>query len=89
MEIRILEETKERLKIEVQGEDHTFCNILKKELWNGKNVKIAGYQIAHPLIGNPVIIVESDKDPKKALLDAVERLQNKNKELLKLVKKLA
>ena len=88
MDVKILEETKERLKIEIQGEDHTLANILRKELWNDKNIKIAGYHLEHPLIGNPVLIVESDKDPKKAVFEAIERLRKKNKEMLELVKKL-
>ena len=88
MDIKILEETKERLKIEIIGEDHTLSNILRKELWNDKSVKVAGYRIEHPMVGSPILLVESDKDAKKALFDAVNRLRQKHKELLELVKKL-
>ncbi|MBW2977652.1 DNA-directed RNA polymerase subunit L, partial [Candidatus Woesearchaeota archaeon] len=60
MKVNIVEETKNKIVIELKGETHTFCNALKKELWNDKHVKIAGYNIAHPLVGVPKIVVETD-----------------------------
>ena len=75
MELNILEEKKNALKFELRGEDHSFCNLLKDELWNDKHVKVATYNIKHPLIGIPMFIVETDgKDPKKVLDDAGKRL---------------
>ena len=75
MELKILEEKKNKLVVELDGETHSFCNALKKELWNDKSVKSAGYNIEHPLVGIPKIVVETDgKDPKKALIDAAGRL---------------
>jgi DNA-directed RNA polymerase subunit L len=92
MEIKVLEDKKNKLIIELIGETHAFCNALKKELWNDKGIKVAGYNIEHPLVGNPKIIVETDgkKAPKKALIDAAERLKkgfdSLRKEFLKSVK---
>ena len=81
MELNILESTKTRLKFEIKGEGHTFCNALRKELWQGKNVEIAGYSIEHSLVTEPVFVIETDKeDPKKLLLEATTRLQKKNKD---------
>lgn len=76
MELNILEDKKNKLILEVKGETHTFCNTLKKELWNDENVKAAGYNIDHPFVGVPKIIVETNTNttPKKALLDACKRL---------------
>ncbi len=89
MEIKVIESTKKRIVFELPGTDHTFCNGLKKELWNDKNIKVSAYNIEHPLIGIPKFIVETDdKEPKKALSDAVKRLQKKNKEFLDLAKKI-
>ena len=83
MEIKVLEEKKNKLIIELKGETHAFCNALKKELWNDKSVKAAGYNIEHPLVGIPKIVIETDgKDPKKALIDAAGRLK-KSFDLLK------
>ena len=83
MEINVLEEKKNKLIVEVRGETHTFCNALRKELWNDKHVKTAGYNIEHPLSGIPRIVVETDGDktPRKALVDAAERLKKSFDEL--------
>lgn len=87
MEINILEETKNRIKFEIKGESHTFCNALRSELWNDKNVEFAGYHIAHPLVSEPVMILEtSGETPRKALDNAVERLKDKIKDMQKLTK---
>jgi DNA-directed RNA polymerase subunit L len=89
MEINVLEHTKTKLRLEVKGEDHTFLNILKTELYNDKSVKYAGYRIAHVHVGTPELILETEgKDPKKVLLDAVSRIKKVNKELLSQFKKI-
>lgn len=77
MKLKILEEKKNRIVVEIKGETHTFCNALRKELWNDPHVKIAGYNISHPYVGVPKIVVETDSSetPKKALTDAAKRLQ--------------
>ncbi len=88
MELKVLEHSKNKLKIEMKGEDHTFCNALKEELWNDKDVKAAGYFIENPIMTQPVFIIESSGEPKKALAEAIERLQKQNKELKSLFGKL-
>ncbi|MBI2541812.1 DNA-directed RNA polymerase subunit L [Candidatus Woesearchaeota archaeon] len=80
MEVKILDDKKNRLTIEVKGVDHTLCNSIKSELWNDKHVKIAAYSIRHPQISVPQMIVETDgeESPKNALINAVERLHKNN-----------
>jgi DNA-directed RNA polymerase II subunit RPB11 len=80
MEIRILDDKKNKLLIEVKGVDHTLCNILQTELWNDKHVKTATYSIRHPQISVPQMVVETDgeESPKNALINAVQRLQKTN-----------
>jgi DNA-directed RNA polymerase subunit L len=73
---------------ELRGTDHTFCNALKQELWNDETVKVAAYNIAHPLVGVPKFIVESSGDVKEALLGASSRLQKRNKEFVAAFQKL-
>ncbi len=76
MEIKIIEEKKNKIIFEIKGEGHTLCNALRKELWQDDKVKIAAYDIAHPQVGEPRFILEtSGEDPKKALQAAVKRLQ--------------
>lgn len=76
MEFKIIEEKKNKLVFELVGESHTFCNSLKRELWNDDAVKASGYTIPHPLVGTPRFVIETTgKEPKKALADAAKRLQ--------------
>jgi len=82
MKIDIVEKKKDRMVISIDGEDHTFCAALKKELWNDKHVKAAGYHIDHPLIGKPRIVVETDgEDPIKCIESACKRLDKQFDEL--------
>lgn len=79
MELNILEETKDKMKIEVRGVDHTFCNALKSQLWEEKGVTVAGYRIDHPQRGVPTLIVETDgkTKPRDAFITSAKAL-NKN-----------
>jgi len=80
MEIKILDDKKNKLIAEVKGADHTLCNALKTELWSDKHVKIATYSIRHPQISMPQMVVETDgeESPRNALINAVERLHKIN-----------
>ena len=76
MEVKILNETKKSIKFEVKGVDHTFCNLLKDELWSVEGVTAAGYRIEHPQTGVPTFIVETDGKlaPKDALKKAASNM---------------
>lgn len=89
MELKFIEDTKYKVIVDIKGSGHSFANALKKELWNDKDVKISAYNVEHPLIGVPRLIVEtSSKDARKAILAAVERLKKQNTALATKVKKL-
>ena len=75
MEFTIVEDKKNKMIFELKGETHTFCNILKEELLQDKNVKIASYDLTHPLVGVPRFLLETKGiETKKALLDAAKRV---------------
>ena len=82
MELEILEKDKNKIKFKIKGEDDTFCNMLRKELWEDKDTEIAGYNIGHSLKDEIIFVLHSKKDPIKALNNAVEGLKKKNKEFL-------
>ncbi len=91
MELKIINETKNKLELEIKGETHTFCNFLKSELWNDPHVKVAAYRIEHPIVGIPRLLVETDgkETPRKALAAAIKRLEtqlNKFKQEAKKIK---
>ncbi len=83
MEINVLEESKNKLVVEIKGESHALCNAIKSELWKNKKVKTTGYNIAHPLVGVPKLIIESNSDPKKLLVDAVKSVKKDADDFLK------
>ncbi len=82
MEITVVEESKDKLVVEIKGEGHGFVNALKKELNENKNVKAAGYNIDHPLVGVPKLIIHG-KEPKKQLAEAAKSLKKQSAEFLK------
>ncbi|MCF7859906.1 MAG: DNA-directed RNA polymerase subunit L [Candidatus Cloacimonetes bacterium] len=90
MEITILEDKKNRFVFELQGVDHTFCNILKDNLREVKDVSIAAYNISHPLVGIPKFIVETKASlaPKAAIKTALKNMKASDKKLATLFKKL-
>ena len=89
MQIKVHESTKKRMVFELLGTDHTFCNALKKELWNDSSVRAAAYKVEHPLIGVPRFIVETNgqKEAKAVLKAATARLKKHNKDFIGLFKK--
>ena len=90
MEVKILEQAKDFIKVELVGEDHTLANVLRDELNNDSHVVVSGYKRDHPLVGSPVLIVKTDgkEDPRKAVDACVTRLKKKNSELLTQIKKI-
>ncbi len=75
VEIDFIEDKKTRLVFQLKNQSPTMCIVLKEELWNDDHVKVAGFSKRHPLIGIPTMIVETDgEDPRKVLQHAVQRL---------------
>jgi len=82
MQVKVLQKTKNELKIEIVGEDHTFCNLLQNVLLQDKNVEIAGYDQPHPLIRSSIVYVRTKRDvsPEKTMLSALANIKDLNKE---------
>jgi DNA-directed RNA polymerase subunit L len=75
MDIKILEEKKNRLVFNIEGDGATIANMLKKELWNDEHTKAAGFSVDHPLINIPTFVLETDgTDPKKTVSAAIKRI---------------
>ena len=84
MELKIVEDKKTKVVLEIRGEDHTFVNALTDELWNDDSVKVAAYRIDHPLIGVPTLIVETSGKPASEVLSkAAQRLGKDAEKLVK------
>jgi len=82
MEVKVLQKTRNELKIEIVGEDHTFCNLLQSVLLRDKNVEIAGYDQPHPLIRSSIVYVRTKRDvsPEETVLSALSNIKDLNKE---------
>jgi len=80
VKIKVLKKTQNELKIEIEGAEHGFCNLLQKMLLEEKNVDMAGYDIPHPLASNPVIYVrmKGAEKPEDALTKAAEKAREQN-----------
>lgn len=89
MEVKILREGKNMIELQIEGETHTLCNILKEELKNDSKVKIAAYKVEHPLVGVPTLFVETDgsETPKQAISKAISKLSSKADDLKKMLAK--
>ena len=84
MKIKILKREKNELKFELEGEGHTFCNLLQKALLESKDVEMAGYNIPHPLAANPIVYVRTKgkKAPEKVLIEVAEKMKEMQKEFM-------
>ncbi|MGM5482038.1 MAG: RpoL/Rpb11 RNA polymerase subunit family protein [Nanobdellota archaeon] len=89
MKLNPIEKTKNKIIIEIQGENHTLCNALKEELYSDDTVKNAGYFIEHPTVGVPTMVVETKQggDAIKSIQEACTRLKRKNTSFLKAFEK--
>ena len=82
MEVKVLSKSKNELRLEIVGEDHTFCNLLQNVLLQDKNVELAGYDQPHPLIRTSIVYLKTKREvsPEKTLLSALSSIQVLNKE---------
>jgi len=81
MKIKVLEKSGNELRMEIEGEGHSFCNALQKVLLDEETIDVAGYSIPHPLTANPVVFVRTLKGrPETALRSAAEKLQKKTRQ---------
>lgn len=85
MKINILSKTKNEMKFEIEGEGHTFCNLLQHALLEDKSVEMAGYDIRHPLVAKPIfqVRIREGRSPEKVLFKALEKIGQDISEFLK------
>jgi DNA-directed RNA polymerase subunit L len=81
LKVKVLKKTENELKLEIEGADHGFCNLLQKNLLEDEAVELAGYDVPHPLASNPVLYLRTKKGfkPSDALRKAAEKAREANK----------
>lgn len=72
--MKYIKQDPEHYVLEITGESHTICNILRKRLMTQEEVSAAAYDITHPLIGQPEFEVVSS-NPKESLITASETVK--------------
>ncbi len=84
MKLKFIEHKQNEVRLEIG--DLTICEMLRKELWEDKSIIQASYTRKHPT-ENPVLHLQTEgKSAKKALQDAIKRLEKKNEDLVKTFK---
>jgi len=84
LKVKVLKRAKNELKLEVEGEGHTFCNLLQNVLLEDKDVEIAGYDLPHPLSSAPIIYIRMrrEKMPEKTLVKALDKIKERTDDFL-------
>ncbi|MCU0632379.1 MAG: DNA-directed RNA polymerase subunit L [Methanolinea sp.] len=83
MNIKILELKKDKVKLLIQGEGHTFMNVLTEEILKDPDVDVAKYLIKFQF-SDPELLVTTNgrKGPLDAITDACRRISGSCSELL-------
>jgi len=83
MKLKLLEKKAGEMKIEIEGEAHTFCNLLQRMLLEDSDVEFAGYDISHPLVSKSVLYLrmKGKKKPEDALKEAAKKISDEAMEL--------
>ena len=81
MKLVVLENDPKKMVLEVQGETHTFLNLLRENAWEAGS-KQASYMIEHPYLSEPKMIIRAD-NPKKVLDAAAHMIIDQAKEFEK------
>ena len=89
MRVKFLKRTPNELKIRIEGEGHTLCNLLQKTLLEDDTIEMAGYDVPHPLVDSAIVYVHTKgrRRPETAVKEATEKILTRNKDFRKSFKK--
>lgn len=86
MKIEIIKREENLLEFYLDGEDHTFANLLNEVLHENKHVTFAGYTIEHPVLmaRKPKFRVTTDGKvaPEQALEEAAQKIFDRARAVL-------
>lgn len=72
--MKYLKDEENDVIMEITGETHTICNILRKRLMAQEEISAAAYDITHPLIGQPEFEVVGT-NPKESIITVCENIK--------------
>jgi DNA-directed RNA polymerase subunit L len=78
MRVTVLKRTGNELRLEIEGEGHSFCGVIQSALLRDASVDYSGYYIDHPLEARPELYLRTKggNKPEDALLKAVDALKS-------------
>ncbi|MGC8538827.1 MAG: RpoL/Rpb11 RNA polymerase subunit family protein [Candidatus Micrarchaeia archaeon] len=80
MQVKVIEDTKDSLILEIEGADRSAAELVKEKLLENDNVKFAAVVKEHPEVGNPKLVIKGER-LKQALSKAVGEAEDEVKEL--------
>jgi DNA-directed RNA polymerase subunit L len=83
MHLHVVEDQKERLKVELEGETETITSMIAKEAWQHGD---AAAVRDHPFMANPAIVIKG-KNPKSILKKGAVAAEEKCEEFIEEFKK--
>ena len=86
MEVKLVEENKEKGTIKIEVDDATLVSLINENLWRGKKAEYAAWVKDHPYLSKPELVVKA-KDPKAALVAAAEQVVKDTDTLKKAIQK--
>nr|4QIW_L Chain L, DNA-directed RNA polymerase subunit L [Thermococcus kodakarensis KOD1]4QIW_U Chain U, DNA-directed RNA polymerase subunit L [Thermococcus kodakarensis KOD1] len=86
MRIEVIRREENLLEFYLEGEDHTFANLLTETLHENEHVTFAGYTIEHPITmaRKPrfKVVTDGKITPEKALEEAAQKIFDRAREVL-------
>ncbi len=86
MKIEVIKREENVLEFYLEGEDHTFANLLNEVLHENEHVTFAGYTIEHPILmaRKPKfrVVTDGKVTPEKALEEAAQKIFDRSRAVL-------
>ncbi len=86
MKVEVVKREKNELEFYLEGEDHTFANLLNEVLHENKHVTFAGYTIEHPVLmaRKPKfrIVTDGKVTPEAVLEEAAQKVFDRSRAAL-------
>ncbi len=86
MKIEVIKREENVLEFYLEGEDHTFANLLNEVLHENEHVTFAGYTIEHPVLmaRKPRfrVVTDGKVTPEEALEEAAQKIFDRSRAVL-------
>jgi len=88
LKLKVVKKDKNFLEMFLEGEEHSFPNLLRETLLEDDDVEFASYVIEHPQVGSPKLIVRTkSKTPESAIKSALKKIEKRASDFEALLKK--